>query len=382
MAGEVASAVPAAAGRRRRRLVVLLCTLLAGPLVAEGLLRWLLFSPSALAERLGARFRDPGLYVAVLNSDDYTKLQLRFGLGARLQHGVPPYADAEIGWLKADIEPATYRHADEAELADRRPVLLYGSSFAGCAGHQDECFEELLEDSELGRRFRILNYAVSGHGVDQSLLLMQKSLDRHAALRPVVVLAFVLESDMDRATLTFFTRPKPRFRARGDALVLEPPDELDVLAYLERHPPSIRSYFWRYLAGWSFSLETRRRWEGEQARREELQALARFLLREFGRECSERGLEHFVLIFHTRAALGGAPLQGEREAHALMGELGLHWVDSRADVVAECALGQLVGVAPELCLYGETSHPNDLGIETFFETLARGLRGEFDDDVR
>jgi hypothetical protein len=380
MAGAVPSglSVPAGAGRRRRRrrLAVLFFALLVGPFLAEGLLRWLLFSSSALAGRLGARLRDPGLYVAVPNSDDHTKLFLLFRLGERMRHGIPPYADPEVGWLKAEIDPATYRHSDDGELAGRRPVLFYGSSFAACAGHEDECFEELLEDSELGRSFHLLNYAVSGHGVDQSLLLLRKSLDRHAALEPVVVLAFVLESDMDRATLTFFTRPKPRFRSMDDAFVLEPPDELDVLAFLERHPPSIQSYFWRYLAGGVFPLETRRRWEGEPARREELQALSGFLLREFGRECTDRALEHFVLLFHTRQALEAAPRQGEREAHALMGELGLSWVDSRADV--ERALARPNRTLEEL--YGETSHPSGLGIAVLFEALARGLRGEFDRD--
>lgn len=369
---------PAGAGRRKRRtrLLVLLCALIIGPFLAEALLRWLLFSPSSLAGRLGARLRDPSLFVASPNSDDHSKLLLLFTYGWRLQHGIPPFADPEVGWLQAEIDPETYRHAAEEKIAGRRPVLLYGSSFAGCVGHEGGCFEQLLESSELGRRFCLLNYAVSGHGVDQSLLLLGKSRDLYAALEPVVVLAFVLESDMDRATLSFFTRPKPRFRPQGGTFVLEPPGELDILTYLERHPPSIRSYFWRYLQNGvgAIPLETRRRWEGEPARREVLPALSGFLLREFTRECSERGLEHFVLLFHTKWALGSPSLQGERDAHALMEQLGLPWVDSRADV--ERRLAERSCTLEEL--YGTTSHPSALGTAVLFEALSRGLRGEFD----
>ena len=358
--------------KRRVRFIVLCLALLAGPFLAEGMLRWLLFSQSALAERLGARLREPSLFVASPNTDDYTTLFARFALGARLQPGIPPYADPELGWIGAEIDPRTYRHAAEERIAGRRPVLLYGSSFAGCAGHERGCFEELLEDSELGERYGLLNYSVSGHGVDQNLLLLRKSVDLYAARDPVVVLAFVLESDMDRATLSYFTRPKPRFRARDDGeFVLEPPDGLDLADYLERHPPSIRSYFWRYLVNSAVgpSLETRKRWEGELERRAELEAVSEFLLREFGRECSARGLEHFVLLFHTRAVLATPPQPGELEAHALMDELGLPWIDSREDV--ERALAQRSSSLEEL--YGTSSHPSALGTAVLFEALERGL---------
>lgn len=365
-------------GRKRRaRRAVLLLAFLAGPFLAEGLLRWLLFSPSSLAERFGARFREPSLYVASPNSVDQSKLLLLFGFGRERQDGVPPFADPEVGWIKADIDPKTYRHAAEGELAGRRPVLLYGSSFAACAGHQDGCYEQLLEGSELGRRYRLLNYAVSGHGLDQSLLLLRKSLGLYEALDPVVVLAFVLESDLLRAMHPFFTRPKPRFRPQGDAFVLELPDELDVMAYLERHPPSIRSYSWRYLLNGVgvLPLEVRRRWEGEPASYEELEALGGFLLREFERECSDRGLERLVLLFHTKWALGTAPPLGERATRALLSELSLPCVDSRA--VVEQALEERACTVEDL--FGPGNHPNGLGTAVLFEALARGLRCQLDD---
>src|SRR5688500_14114031 len=213
---------PSAGERRKRgvRSAVLLLTIPVGLCLAEGLLRWLLFSPSVLAARLGAGLRQPGLYVAGLNSDDFMKLNALFLLDRRASDSMSrdepvPFPDAEVGWLKADIDPGTYRHAEEGGIEGRGPVLLLGSSYGACAGHDGACFEQLLAASDLGARFALLNYAVSGHGVDQSLLLLRKCLDHQAELDPLVVLALVVESDLERATLSFFSRPKPRFRAQA-----------------------------------------------------------------------------------------------------------------------------------------------------------------------
>ncbi|MSR60854.1 MAG: hypothetical protein EXS08_00210 [Planctomycetes bacterium] len=340
------------------------------------MLRWLLFSPSLLAERLGRPFREPSLYLASPHSDDQEKLFTLFRLGWRASHGIPPCADAEIGWIKPEIERVTYRHAAQDSLAGRRPVLLYGSSFAACGHHPDPCFQDLLDCSDLGRSYGLLNYAVSGHGLDQSLLLLEKSVDLYADLDPVVVIAFVVESDLSRAPLTFLNRPKPRFRAQGSTFVLEPPDGLDCLAFMERHPPSIQSYFLRYLANGVglLPLEWRRRWEGEPAAVQERRELTTFLLRQMERECNRRGLEHFVLLFHLPSAMEAQPGGIEHELHAQLEDAGLAWVDSRSDV--ERARVQHGCTVHEL--FGTSIHPNGLGTAVLYQALARGLRCERD----
>jgi len=244
-------------------------------------------------------------------------------------------------------------------------------------GEDGGCFEDRLESSELGRDHCLLNYAVNAYGLDQSVLLFERSVDRYAALDPVVVLALVPEADLDRCTFSFFTRPKPRLRRAGDGFVLERPD--DVPTYLAEHPPSIRSYAWRYLLnGLGVPVEMRQRWEGEPARRAERDRIVDHLLEEFERACGVRHLEHFALVLHMRAALSCAAGTEETELHARLARLGIPFVDARTCVeraLAErrCSLADL---------FGPTEHPNAAGITVLFEALALGLRCEFDVDTQ
>jgi hypothetical protein len=349
-----------------------LAALLAGPLFAEGLLRWLLFSPHALARRWGEGLRRAELYVASPYSDDFNKLSWLFQ-PAEVRERPALFGDAEIGWLKSDIEPGTFRHVDEERLGERRPVLLYGTSFARCKWPQEPCFEDLLEASELAPGFALLNYAVQGHGLDQTLLLLRRSLPRHVERDPIVVVAFVVEADPDRNTLSFFSRPKPRFVPSEGAFALVCPDELGAQAFLARHPPAIASYFWRYLvnAASGSAPETRQRWEGEAERRSERDAVTEYLLAELERECS--GLEHFLLLFHMKRALLAETSAEERELRSRLERLGLPWLDvrpaaTRALSERGCTLDQLYDPWD--------GHPTALGTEVFFESLVLGLRGE------
>ena len=349
--------------------------LVAGPLLAEGLLRWLLFSPATLARRLGERYRQAGLYVASPFTDDFAKLSWRFQPAWLHPDRPMHYGDARTGWLKATIDTATYRHAAEAELGSRRPVLLYGSSFAACKPDA-RCFEELLDDSELGRSLCLLNYAVQGHGLDQTLLLLEHSVDLYAERSPLVVVAFVVEADLDRSTLSFFTRPKPRYRADGDGTFrLELPDELVARVYIERHPPAITSYLWRYLVnGTEVALETRQRWEDEPSRVLDRDAINAFLLRELARACTDRSLEHFVLLFHTREAFATAPGRAELVLRAELERLAVPHLDTRE--LVERARARRGSTLEDL--YEPSGHPTALGTEVLFETLAAGLAGQRD----
>jgi hypothetical protein len=357
---------------RRRRWLGLLLTALFGPLLAEGLLRWMVFSDQAFAERVGARFRRPELFVASPFSDDYNKLS--WLLQSREVRARPVlYADPEIGWLRAEVS-ADGRHAEEVEVGARRPVLLFGSSFARCKRVDEPCFEGLLDSSELGSRLKLLNFAVQGYGLDQILLLLRRSLRPHAAQGPLVVIAFVVEADLERSTISFFSRPKPRFVRGGDLFVLQCPDRLEPGEFLARHPPAITSYFWRYLLNRSgIALATRQAWEGEDERCRARDGLTEFLLAELARACA--GTEHFVLLFHMKRAQRAEPSAEERALHERLARAGLAWVDTRA--TAATALARDGRTLEELYDPWD-GHPTELGTRIFFEALVRGLRGERD----
>lgn len=348
--------------RRRRRLLAATLALAAGALLCELALRWLLF--------WGTPLRDASLYVPNDLGDDYHLLRARLdppapGRGPGLPH-------RELGWVGRAVDPATLRHADEERLAGRRPVLLFGSSYAACWHAPAVCFPSLLDRSPLGRELALLNYGAPGYGPDQSLLLATRVAERLAASDPIVVLSLVLELDLSRSTLAFFHAPKPRFVRDGDGHRLEPPDGIDPAAYLERHPPEITSYAWRYLlygANLVPKLLDPRPALAEQHFAER-HALADFCLAEFHARMEALGLQHFVLLFHTPNVLElpDGIARGERLLLAALAGRGIPFVDARREVEAERAA---TGTPLEL-LY-QNSHPTERGTAVLFEALVRGL---------
>src|SRR5688572_29643210 len=48
-----------------------------------------------------------------------------------------PYADPRVGWTSYLFAPPDYANLDEAGIGERRVVLLFGDSFAGCSGMRD-----------------------------------------------------------------------------------------------------------------------------------------------------------------------------------------------------------------------------------------------------
>jgi hypothetical protein len=340
-------------------------------------LRWLLFSDAAWAQRLGARYRDAALFT--LDPQEHCKLSCLFT--PEEERWSPGRPHPELGWVKGDIDPATLRHEHEDRLAGRSPLLLYGSSFA--AGTASPVgFAELLEASPDRERWCVLNYAVTAYGLDQSLLLMERTLERFVERDPVAVLAFVVESDMDRATMPFYFAPKPRFEWRDGGFALVPPAELDVGHFLEDHPPLIRSYLLRYFVHGLqvVSTETQWRLSGEVERAPLRRLVSGFLLKAWQSDMERLGVRHFLLLLHIQEALGpGAARHGD-EAVLLDFLKGarIPYVDSRSEVERAFERGTRL---EELFVQGGKSHghPNSLGTELLFQALMRGLAGRFDD---
>ena len=241
-------------------------SLLAAGLLFEGVLRFLLFSDASLALRVGARFRRSELYASERSGRDYWKLEALFARGKPPDPHTPPF-DARFGWLKAEIDPVTLRHADEAALGARRPVLLYGDSYAACMLEEGDCWQQLLEHSELGAGFALLNYGVPGYGLDQAYLLLRATHALYAERAPVVVIGILVDDDLDRCYLHLRDMPRPYFSLAGAELELHPPEGATRFEHVERDPPAITSYAWRLFltsrpssGGWSWACCRRCRW--------------------------------------------------------------------------------------------------------------------------
>ena len=231
-------------GRARRVAVRLALLFVGGLILPELALRFLLFSETPAVGRATVGLRNADLF-APPNSRDHWWLTNRFRRGA----GRPPVPDAELGFLNRLIEPGTYRHADEDSVGARRPLLLYGDSFAQCVTEPGECWEGLLEQSELGATHRLLNYGVGGYGLDQAVLLLERSLSRHLARAPLVVIAILIDDDLDRCALPLRDFPKPAFAWQTDGLVLQPPLATSAREFVDTVPCGIHSYLLRAFLG-------------------------------------------------------------------------------------------------------------------------------------
>ncbi|MEM8930525.1 MAG: hypothetical protein AAGE94_05090 [Acidobacteriota bacterium] len=264
--------------------------------VAEVGFRWLLFETDWLASQ-----QRPGLYADYSFDDDYWKLQYRW------QQKYPPPSDPHplLGWV-AEADPETLVHVEADQVGDRRPVLLYGDSFAQSVP-QATRFGKLLNglDPSFSAEHYLLNYGTGGYGLDQIVLLMEQTLDLYDD--PYVVFSF-LTYDIDRAMLSVRTGQKPYFELVDDRLELRGlPIERDPHAYFERHPPTIRSYLWRRLlfarGRPSNRLVARLRHEGPK-RTQKMQLNEKLLERAFDL-LESRGLDFTVLLFTPERSLRG-----------------------------------------------------------------------------
>jgi len=366
-------------GKRIRRVAA---ALVLGSLLSAGAaelgLRFLLFGQSPLAKRLGTRWRRAEWYADSKSEDAYWRLQDLFLDPA--QRWSTPAPDPVCGWT-GPIAPGTYLPTEPVDLRGRRPVLLYGDSYAMCVTPREQCFQALLEQSDLADRYCLVNYGVGGYGLDQIYLLLQQSIDRWKELDPIVVVSFLVDDDFCRTVLRFRNWPKPGFRIEGDRLVSDGPVQVDLDEFRERNPIGIRSYLWRFVVfrGSFLPGAMRNLLRAPYSRRTEQAALARRLLEEIDRELASRGLDHFYLVFHGADSLPEPSLTGWAEdlADEMVKELAIPAIGTRPFLLA-AAGGDVARAREHLFLGAFYGHYNEIGNVAAFEALRQGLEGRFD----
>ena len=271
-----------------KNLALVAISLFIGFIAAEFAYRIILFSDLKQFEHL----RDPRLYDDSFYGDDYWKLAYIFGKtlgGAKVPHKT-------LGWI-GDFDRNDYRQNDINQINDKRPVLLYGDSFAQCVGAT--CFQEILNnDSSFSKEHYFLNYGVGGYGVDQIYLLMQKSLDYFE--KPFVIVS-IMTTDIDRSYLTvrdgqkpFFTLENGQLKLSEDSIYSNPAE------YFEQNPPQITSYLYRRLI-YADNLvpevirsRLRGKWKANRNKTE----LNKEIILNMKRELDSRNYEYVFLIFN------------------------------------------------------------------------------------
>lgn len=373
-------APPRARARKLVRALVACAVGLVLALVgAELVLRWLLFSDAALARDLGYSLRVPESFGTPDLSPEYWWLQHRWTPREKLQPAPGP--DAELGWNGLVID-ASGKHYEEDRLGARTPVLLYGDSFAQGVVAREHRFQALLDASELGARYGMLNHGVGGYGVDQAWLMLERTLDRHAAKKPVVIFSMLVDSDLDRSGLAFRGWPKPRLDVADGELVLREPLELDPDRWFDAHAPSVTSWFARYATHRAGLLPES--WRDARITREagidEKKELHRAILEHVKRFCAARGVEPVVLLFHSGPGIPPKPWMTWQDpfVRAECARIGLALVDVRTylDALAN-------GDEAELARYfirdgAGRGHLNEAGNRVALAAIEQAIEHRFD----
>jgi len=367
---------------RRGRRILLACVIafLAGLAGVELVFRWMLFNGHG-AEGPGAKLRHAAYYADPASDDDFWKLFYRLD---GLQPPVPDEAyHPELGWVSADIDSKTLRHVAAGQLRGRRPVLLYGDSFARCMGKRADCFEVLLALTEWNDRCFLLNHGVQGYGLDQVHLLVERTVDAYLAEKPVVVIGIQVDDALDRTILAMRGWPKPRFTLRDDELVPEfsPVPRMD--DYLRDHPVTFPSYVWRYLQfGTRRVPRSWRDWlRGEDRIRERKRTISRHLLAAIHEGLERRGVEHFFLLFYGEDFVDGSRPPDWREALLLdwFRENAVPYTSARRAILEDAARsGRKVADYYDHVDEHARGHLLPAGNRAALQALIAGLEGRFE----
>jgi hypothetical protein len=344
--------------------------------IAELCLNWLLFSDAHALVQAGRSLRQPGRWASQRDESLYWELDAYWG-GSTRRRLEPNCPDPLLGWVKNDLTIATYKHRDDV-LDSKRPVLLYGDSFAQGVTRPGSRFEALFKDTEESATHRLLNYGVGGYGIDQAFLLAKNSIDHFEGRDPLVIFSLLVDDDLDRAVLDFRCWPKPRLHLEGDHLVVTPPATTSGSAHLAKEDFRLQSWLLRFLRGLEGTQATRHH-ESESVR-EEKKELFVAVMRELKEELNSRGTEWFVMLFVGRRAMISPTPSDWREPFVLqtLEELEIPFVITRPDLAA---VGEQYLQRPEdlYILKGHgLNHHNRAGNYASLQTMLRGMRGEFD----
>ena len=362
----------AVAGRVARGLRVALVSLCLAWGTGELGVRWLLFGEGALPEALGEGLRDPNRFADPLSEDDFWTLQRRFH--SERDRDQFDRAHSELGWLPASVRERSLAHKGERALGGRRPVLMYGDSFTRCVVPEEDCWQSLLDESPLGDELCMLNFGACAYGLDQIVLLLERSVSRYEGEDPIVVIGVLVDEDIDRCSLSFRGHPKPIARERLDSFAWEFPGDLTAEEWIDANPPEISSYLGRLFR--TSALFPRSLAEEEKARMIALkQRRATWLLERARDLLRERELEHFVVLFHSERLAMGREGKSWREAFLIrtLEQLEIPFVSSRGALFQDhVATGRSARdyFMDEGALSG---HLTAAGNEAVFPALVEGL---------
>ena len=181
-------------------------------------------------------FRNPELYSDAYSDDDYWKLYAIWDITSNWNN------DPLLGWSipKTSENPlGIHKEKEYVPNFQGKVILFFGDSFVA-AQTGTQSLPSILDS--LLPFYDVYNYGINGYGVDQIYLRFQQE---HQQFSDPIVLFGVLTMDLDRSVLKIRSTVKPCFILQKEHLVLTnvPIPLTSVKAWVQDHPPQIRSYY-------------------------------------------------------------------------------------------------------------------------------------------
>jgi hypothetical protein len=354
-------------------------------LLIECSLHFLMLSDNPTIAKATRRLRVPDLWSDFRYESDYWKLSHLWSLNTR-KAGAAPNADPVLGWRPNNIrEDYSVKLPDPAR--GRRPVVLYGDSFARGLTAREDTYQGLFMASEMGRDHVFFNHGVGGFGLGQTYLMMLNSIESYADHDPVVILSFLVPDDLYRIGADFRAWAKPHFTAEDGELVFNELATNDPAIFLDDNPLEIWSWTWRgLLYGTNFwPTSWSRKLRGQAKSEAQLQEVTELLLAEAKNKLDSLGIEWFVLIFQAEPGARESELTKPEEKFArdALHKLDIPFVTTRPDLwdfakEHQASLSTLYLQPPN---HG-AGHYNANGNRATLNSILRGMNGDFDTEFR
>jgi len=286
-----------------------------------------------------------------------------------------------LGWVSEALDSTTLEH--RVVPGTRRRVLLYGDSYAHGVTPVGTRFEDWFKRSQLDSTCCFLNYGVPGYGLDQIALLIDETIDDHAASSPLVLVGVFVDDDLDRCAMRMRWFPKPQFQLDGTTLRLNGTPVPTVVEYIEQNPLKIRGYLARLILfdARIVPAAVRAGLAGAAARDAETAALARALVRKIHGDLQARGLEPIFVLFEgeERTASDQETVDWRLDALlATLKELEAPHLRTRR-IIRDDARDSGKPVHAYFGHGGDLSgHFNELGNEVAFRAIVDAVEGRYD----
>lgn len=280
------------------KIVIVLFSLVFAFFIAEFSFRIILFSGG----EFGKEWRKPGNF-ADPSEDLFWVLHHRFRMTNPDAYFLGTHPD--LGWCYK-IDKKTFRHWDHKLIKGRRPVLLYGDSFAQCID-TTQCFEDYLnKDTTFNKDHYFLNHGVGGYGVDQIYWMYKETAGLHK--KPFIVFS-LLTHDLDRSILKIRDVQKPYYEWADDQLVKRgQPIDTNQQNFLDTCGIGTFSYLWRafvYNPPESFSPGFVNSLRGYEKQKRRIQWINLKILEKAVADLRAADTEFVFLIFHSDHLIEG-----------------------------------------------------------------------------